>query len=99
VLPTQGAHISKYESETDPPRSGYEAVIEAELAVLASIEARHADELMRVERSAVPPSVKEHLRVQLEERRKAARQPHVLRLAELHEQAQMRTLFSCKARH
>jgi predicted methyltransferase len=52
--------------------------IDAELAILASIET----------------ALKEQLREQFEVRRKMAREPHVLRLAELHQQSQMRTLFS-----
>jgi len=70
--------------------------IEAELAVLASIEARYWDERATLERSAMPPSVNEHLRQQLEARRNTAREPHVLQVAKLHEEAMMRTMFSAR---
>ena len=63
--------------------SGLGSAIDSELVVLASIEARYAHELTRLESSGTPPSVKEHLRQQLDARRKMARKPHVLRLAEL----------------
>jgi hypothetical protein len=75
--------------------SGLGSAIDSELAVLASIEARYAHELTRLE----SPSVKEHLRQQLDARRKMARKPHVLRLAELYAEAQTRELFSRNTRH
>jgi hypothetical protein len=68
--------------------------IDAELAILASIETRYTEELTSLETSARSPALKEQLREQFEVRRKMAREPHVLRLAELHQQSQMRTLFS-----
>jgi hypothetical protein len=68
--------------------------MDAELAVLASIEARYWDERTQLERSAMPSSVNEHLRQQLEVRRTTAREPHVLHLAKLYEEAMMRTMFT-----
>jgi hypothetical protein len=68
--------------------------IDVELAILASIENRYTEELASLETSTWSPALKEQLRQQFEVRRKVAREPHVLRLAELHEHAQMRTLFS-----
>ena len=80
-------------------RSGLGTAIDSELTVLASIEARYAHELTRLESSGTPPSVKERLRQQLDARRKMARKPHVLRLAELYAEAQTRELFSRNTRH
>jgi hypothetical protein len=73
--------------------------IDAELAILASIEARYSEELAKLERSPKPPDDKERLRHQLEARRKMAREPHVLRLAAIHEQMQMRVLFGVRTKH
>jgi hypothetical protein len=70
--------------------------IDAELAVLASIEARYWNERSKLELSAIPTP---HLRQQLEDKRKMAREPHVLRLAQLHEEATMRRMFSPTTRH
>jgi hypothetical protein len=66
-----------------PRPSAFQPAIDAELAVLASIEARYWDERTKLERSAMPTSVKQHLRQQLEVRRNSAREPYVLRLAQL----------------
>jgi hypothetical protein len=96
----EGANMSKNQAnQSHLPGSGFGAAIESELAVLASIEARYAHELTRLESSGRPPSVKEHLRQQLDARRKMARRPHVLRLAELYAEAQTRELFSRNTRH
>jgi hypothetical protein len=46
-----------------------------------------------------PPDVRERLREQLEARRKMAREPHVLRLTELHRQAQTKMVFSRMTKH
>ena len=48
-----------------PLTSVFGPAIDAELAALASIEARYWDELNKLELSAVPSSVKDHLRQQL----------------------------------
>jgi hypothetical protein len=76
-----------------------EPAIQDELAVLASIETRYSDELARLERSGSPASAKEHLRQQLAFRRNSAREPHVLRLADLHHQMLESTLWQGKTRH
>jgi hypothetical protein len=81
-----------YADHTDAAASIFGPAIDAELAVLASIEARFWDELRNLEFSGNPAS-KVHLRQQLEERRRIAREPHVLRLANLQEEALMRTMF------
>jgi hypothetical protein len=80
-------------------QSAFGPAIEAELAVLASIEARYWDERTKLERSALPFSVKDHLRQQLEAKRNSARVPHVMRLAQLHDEQTMRSLLSAKTRH
>ena len=60
-----------------------EFAIQEAFSVLGSIEARYTDELARLEQSNTSGSAKERLRQQLESRRKSAREPHVLKLAEL----------------
>ena len=76
-----------------------EPAIQDELAVLASIETRYSDELARLEQSGSPSSAKEHLRQQLAFRRNSAREPHVLRLADLHQRMLESTLWRGKTRH
>jgi hypothetical protein len=78
---------------------GFAPGMDAELAILAAIESRYSEELAKLERSPKPPDDKERLRQQLEARRKMAREPHVLRLAALHEQMQMRMLFGVRTKH
>ena len=78
---------------------GFDPGMDAELAILAAIESRYSEELAKLERSPKPPDDKERLRQQLEARRKMAREPHVLRLAALHEQMQMRMLFGVRTKH
>ena len=85
--------------QADSMLSPFGAAIDAELAVLASIEARYWDELNKLERSALPSSVKDNLRQQLEAKRRMAREPHVLRLANLHEEATMHSMLSVRTRH
>ena len=53
--------------QADIPASEFGSVIDSELAVLASIEARYWDDLSKLELSAIPSSLKEHLHAQLEE--------------------------------
>jgi hypothetical protein len=88
-----------HSKQTDPPPVALEAAIDTELAILASIEARYTDELTKLERSVTPPTVKDHLRDQLEAKRKMAREPHVLRLATLHQEVMMGAMFGVKTRH
>ncbi|HZA92809.1 MAG TPA: hypothetical protein VE420_09305 [Gemmatimonadales bacterium] len=78
---------------------GFDPGMDAELAILAAIESRYSEELAKLERSPKPRDDKERLRQQLEARRKMAREPHVLRLAALHEQMQMRMLFGVRTKH
>ena len=67
------------------------------VVVLGSIEARYTDELARLEQSHTSGWAKERLRQQLESRRKSAREPHVLKLAELRRRLLAETL--CGTRH
>ena len=60
--------------------------IEAELAVLAEIEAEYAEELRRLEHEAVPANVKQHRAKQIEALYRHDREPHVRRLVKLHQQ-------------
>jgi hypothetical protein len=76
-----------------------EPAIQEELTVLASIEMRYHDELARLECSASSTSVKDHLRRQLAFRRNSAREPHVLRLADLHQQMLQTTLWRGQTKH
>jgi hypothetical protein len=94
----RGEHNDEHALQTAPPVSALGPAIDSELAILASIEARFWDEVGKLERSALPLSVKEHLRLDLEAKRKMAREPHVIRLAELHEAAMMRKV-SVRRRH
>jgi hypothetical protein len=79
--------------------SDLELAIAAALAVLASIEARYWDERTKLEASALPSSVKDHLREQLEVKRNNAREPHVIRLAELHDRRTIRSILSVQTVH
>ena len=99
LKPEEAQMPNTYPDQTDARPSTFEPVIEAELAVLASIETRYWDELTKLECSALPAPVKDNLRQQLETKRRMAREPHVLRLAQLHEEGTMRTMFSLKTRH
>jgi hypothetical protein len=95
----RGRQMSYDEEQVDSLHSAFGPAIEAELAVLASIEARYWDELTKLETSALPSSVKDHLREQLEAKRNSAREPHVIRLAQLHDEQTMRSLLSVKTTH
>lgn len=64
-------------------RPEVEIALQNELRALADIEALYEEQRENLERSAVRPSVKEHLARQLEQRRASARDPRVKRLSEL----------------
>jgi hypothetical protein len=91
--------MSHEEDQAGSFQSALGPAIEAELAVLASIEARYWDERTKLEASALPCSVKDHLREQLEAKRNSAREPHVIRLAELHDEQTTRSLLGVKTPH
>jgi hypothetical protein len=65
--------------------------IQRELAALATLEADHCSACRWLDTWPGPKEVKEHLIGRLEARRRAEREPHVLRLAELHQQQAMVT--------
>jgi hypothetical protein len=91
--------MSRKEDQAGSFQSALGPAIEAELAVLASIEARYWDERTKLERSVLPSLVKDPLRQQLEAKRNSAREPHVVRLAQLHEEQTMRCLLSVETTH
>jgi hypothetical protein len=59
--------------------------IQRELAALATIEADHRSACRWLDEWSGPTEVKEHIAHRLEARRRAKREAHVLRLAELHQ--------------
>ncbi len=60
--------------------------IEAERAALAEIDADYAEELQFLEHGAGPARVKQHRAKQIETLHQHDREPHVQRLAKLHQQ-------------
>src|SRR3954452_9851015 len=60
--------------------------IQRELAALAAIEADHRSACRWLDQWSGPTEVKEHIAHRLEARRRAEREAHVLRLADLHQQ-------------
>lgn len=68
-------------------------VIQRELAALADIDARHAAATDVLDRWSGSPVLKARRARQLEERHRKDREPHVLRLAELHQQMMSATMF------
>jgi len=67
--------------------------IEAELAALAEVEADYAQELQRLESEPVPARVRQHRAKQIEALHHHDREPHVQRLAKLHQQRMALTTF------
>src|SRR3954453_5644778 len=60
--------------------------VQWELAALATIEADHCSACRWLDEWSGPTEVKEHIAHRLEARRRAEREAHVLRLADLHQQ-------------
>src|SRR3954470_23375149 len=60
--------------------------IQRELAALATIKADHCSACRWLDGWSGPTEVKEHIAHRLEARRRAEREAHVLRLADLHQQ-------------
>ena len=60
--------------------------LQQELRALADIEYIYEEQRVSLERSALPPSIKQHLFRQLEERRAYSRGPHEQRLAQLRDE-------------
>jgi hypothetical protein len=67
--------------------------IEAELAALAEVEADYAQELQRLESEPAPAHVRQHRAKQIEVLHHHDREPHVQRLAKLHQQRMALTAF------
>jgi len=76
-------HFQAPTSDAKSYRPEVEIALQNELRALADIEALYEEQRENLERSAVRPSVKEHLARQLEQRRASARDPRVKRLSEL----------------
>src|SRR3954454_16259042 len=64
-------------------RSELGIALQNELRALADIECIYEQQRDGLERSALPPSIKEHLANQLEERRASSRSSHEQRVAQL----------------
>ena len=67
--------------------------IEAELAALTEIDADYAEELQLLEHGGSPTSVKQHRAKQIEALHRHDREPHVQRLAKLHQQRMALAIF------
>ena len=69
------------------------AAMQAELAALAAIDAEYAQRQYRLETWAGPNEAKERLAREVEACHRGDREPHVLRLAVLHERMMALTMF------
>ena len=67
--------------------------LHAELSILAAIDADYAEKRLRLETWAGPQETKERLAREVEVCHKRDREPHVLRLGELHERIMNLTMF------
>jgi len=67
--------------------------LEAELSILAAIDADYAEKRLRLETWDGPQKMKERLTREVEVCHKRDRGPHVLRLGELHERIMNLTMF------
>jgi hypothetical protein len=67
-------------------RAHLEQAIQRELAALAAIEAVRRSACRWLEEWSGPERVKEHLACHIEARHQTEREPHLLRLADLHQQ-------------
>jgi hypothetical protein len=70
-----------------------EPALQDALAVLANIDAHYDGERERLELWTGPDSVKNRLAGQLEEAHRQEREPHVKRLAELHQRLMNETFY------
>jgi hypothetical protein len=73
--------------------------LQNELRALADIECIYEEQRDGLERSALPPSIKEHLANQLEERRASSREPHEQRLAQLRDEILRVTVYRDQTMH
>jgi hypothetical protein len=85
-MPTLAAVQSSCASASPDP---LDRAIQRELAALATIEADHCSACRWLDEWSGPTEVKEHLACRLEARRRAEREAHVLRLADLHQQRRL----------
>jgi hypothetical protein len=92
-MPRHRARLRQLPSAILLDPEGVEGAIEAELAALAEVEADYAKELERLERWAGPTNVKQHRAKQIEALHRHDREPHVQRLAKLHQQMMTLTAF------
>ena len=67
--------------------------LQAELSILAAIDADYAEKRLRLETWGGPQKMKERLTREVEVCHKRDREPHVLRLGELHERIMNLTMF------
>jgi hypothetical protein len=67
--------------------------LQAELSMLSAIDAGYAEKRQRLETWASPQEIKERLAREVEVCHKRDREPHVLRLGELHERIMNLTMF------
>ena len=79
-------HVQTPSLQSDFYRPELEFALRDELRALADIEATYEEQRDRLERAAVPQSVKDHLTRQLEQRRASARDPRVKRLSGLRDE-------------
>jgi hypothetical protein len=93
-----GQSTREIDAGANRERERFDPPIEEELLVLETIESRHREELAKLDISRKPAWMKQRIREQLEAKRRVAREPHVIRLVELYDQAQMRTLYSVATR-
>jgi hypothetical protein len=82
-MPTLAAVQSSCASASPDP---LDRALQRELAALATIEADHRSACRWLDGWSGPTEVREHLARHLEARRRAEREAHVLRLADLHQQ-------------
>ena len=73
--------------------------IEAELAALAEVAADYAQELQHLASEPTPARVRQHRAKQIEALHRHDREPHVQRLAKLHQQMMTLTAFSPSCAH
>ena len=69
---------------TSPNR--IDQALQRELAALATLEAAHRSACRWLDEWSGPQAVKEHIACRLEARHRAEQEPHVLRLADLHQE-------------
>src|SRR3954467_869045 len=94
-MPNEAAKGQAPDDHGDAPTypADLTAAMQAELAALADIETDYAGKRHRLEAWAGPLKMKEQLAREVEVCHKREREPHVLRLAGLHERIMSLTMF------